>query len=134
MASFVEQTPKKSLNIRAIGFCGADDSVDPLLLQLISTKYPWVEWGVLLRPDLEGTPRYPTAMWLDALVDVNKSTGSLMRLAGHLCKQRCQEVRTSLSCLASFILNLVGIGWRLCVCEAHGIAGICTLPSECYTG
>lgn len=48
MASF--ELNNKSLNLRAMGFCGVDDSVDPSLLQLISSKYSWVEWGVLFRP------------------------------------------------------------------------------------
>jgi hypothetical protein len=48
MAAFELQ--KRSLNLRAMGFCGVDDTVDPSLLQLISTRYSWVEWGVLFRP------------------------------------------------------------------------------------
>ena len=28
-----------------------------VMLQLLSTHYPWIEWGVLFRPDLEGTAR-----------------------------------------------------------------------------
>jgi hypothetical protein len=47
------------LNLRYMGFCGVDDSVvNPELVHLISLHYPWVEWGILFRPDLEGTPRY----------------------------------------------------------------------------
>lgn len=98
---------KRTLNLRAMGFCGADDSVDPALLQLISTKYSWVEWGVLFRTgnrsclsqnnnnlqlDLEGTPRYASRDWVNQLAFINKETGSIMRLAGHLCGNRCQEV------------------------------------------
>eukprot|EP01032_Pedospumella_encystans_P039078 gene39078-44302_t len=49
-----------SINMRVIGFCGMDDSVSPDLLALVSSRYPWVEWGVLFRNDLEGTPRYPS--------------------------------------------------------------------------
>jgi len=52
MASF-----SSSLNLRVMGFCGADDSCQPEMLQLLSTHYPWIEWGVLFRPDLEGTAR-----------------------------------------------------------------------------
>jgi hypothetical protein len=42
--------------------------------------------------DLEGTPRYATWAWVNQLSNVNKETGSIMRLAGHLCGSRCQEV------------------------------------------
>jgi hypothetical protein len=48
MAAFAGKS--NYLNLRAMGFCGADDSVDPTLLQLLSTKYSWIEWGVLFRP------------------------------------------------------------------------------------
>jgi hypothetical protein len=51
MASFSEK--KRSLNLRAMGFCGADNSVDPAFLQLLSTKYSWVEWGILFRPGIK---------------------------------------------------------------------------------
>jgi hypothetical protein len=75
-----------------MGFCGLDDSMDPQLALLLSTKYTWIEWGVLFRPDLEGTPRYASADHVKKLCAVNMDCGSPMRLAGHLCGQRCQEV------------------------------------------
>lgn len=75
-----------------MGFCGLDDSLDPQLALLLSTKYPWIEWGILFRPDLEGTPRYATANYVKKLAAVNMECGSPMRLAGHLCGKRCQEV------------------------------------------
>lgn len=75
-----------------MGFCGLDDSCDPQLALLLSTKYPWIEWGILFRPDLEGTPRYATEGYVKRLSIINKESGSPMRLAGHLCGQRCQEV------------------------------------------
>ena len=55
-----EEEEKKKMKItklRALGFCGADDSVNPKLLGLFSNMYPFVEFGVLFRPDKEGTPR-----------------------------------------------------------------------------
>ena len=39
---------------RVVGFCGVDNSVDPWLLAIISRAYPWIEWGILFRPDMEG--------------------------------------------------------------------------------
>lgn len=47
---FVDQ----KLNLRVMGFCGCDDSVNPELLQILSIHYSWIEWGILFRPDLEG--------------------------------------------------------------------------------
>jgi len=37
------------ITLRCIGFCGADDSVEPLLLHAVSLAHPCVEWGVLFR-------------------------------------------------------------------------------------
>lgn len=75
-----------------MGFCGVDDSVNAEMLQLLSIHYTWIEWGVLFRPDKEGTPRYATFEWVENLCKINKETGGLMRLAGHLCGSRCQDI------------------------------------------
>jgi hypothetical protein len=99
--------------MRAIGFCGVDDSVAPELLKIISEKYDWVEWGVLFRTDLEGTARYPSPQWVEKLVSLctisqDKSTVSL-KLAGHLCGNRCQEVLDGHS---AFVAQLFEWGFR----------------------
>ncbi|ETV69792.1 hypothetical protein H257_14617 [Aphanomyces astaci] len=98
-------------NMRALGFCGADDSVDPKLLQIISTHYPWVEWGVLFRPDLEGTPRYASSAWVSRLASLQNNATTLppMKLAAHLCGSRCQDI---LSGDARFVKDLVKLGFR----------------------
>lgn len=85
-------SPRGILNLRVMGFCGADDTVNVEHLQLLSIHYPWIEWGVLFRPDLEGTPRYATEEWVNKLTKINEDTGGTMRLAGHLCGSRCQEI------------------------------------------
>jgi hypothetical protein len=103
MASFTG-----ALNLRAMGFCGADDSASPEHLQLLSIHYPWIEWGILFRPDKEGTPRYATAAWVEKLCRINKETGNVMRLAGHLCGERCQQV---LDGDAAFIKQLQEMGF-----------------------
>ena len=104
MAHFEE----KKIDLRAMGFCGADDSCSPELLQLLSAHYNWVEWGVLFRPDLEGTPRYASKWWVESLVEVNKRSGETMRLAAHLCQKRCQEV---LEGDATFVKELSTMGF-----------------------
>ena len=72
-----------AIKLRYLGFCGADDSVEPLMLAAISAQHPWVEWGVLFRDDKVGQPRYASFAWLERLGVVN--TVRTMRLAGHLC-------------------------------------------------
>ena len=37
--------------LRVLGLCGADDSVHPNMLGIIANAYPFVEFGVLFRPD-----------------------------------------------------------------------------------
>ena len=101
-------SPRGILNLRVMGFCGADDSVHVEHLQLLSIHYPWIEWGVLFRPDLEGTPRYATSAWVDRLCKINEQTGGTMRLAGHLCGSRCQEV---LDGDASFVSAMAAKGF-----------------------
>ena len=57
----------ETTKLRKLGFCGADDSVSPLMLGLICQSYPFVEFGVLFRPDKEGNPRYATKEWVERL-------------------------------------------------------------------
>lgn len=117
----------KPLQIRAIGFCGADDSVAPGLLQLLSSRYNWIEWGVLFRPDLEGTPRYATRGWVEELAKVNKDTGSMMRLAAHLCQKRCQEV---IEGDASFVKELENLGFGRVQVNATTANGVDMVPER----
>jgi hypothetical protein len=117
------------INLRAMGFCGIDDSCSPELLLLLSAHYSWIEWGVLFRPDLEGTPRYASPAWLQTLVETNKQGGHIMRLAAHLCQSRCQE---ALEGDANFIASLKEMGFArvqinatagmrlpVCLCDSH---------------
>jgi len=109
MSSLVSTSPPpKPLSLRVMGFCGVDDSVTPELLQILSIHYTWIEWGVLFRPDLEGSPRYATTSWVEQLSKINKDTGGIMRLAGHLCGSRCQEV---LEGDESFVRRLAELGF-----------------------
>lgn len=120
----------EDLPLRAIGFCGVDDSVSPHLLKLISLHYPWVEWGVLFRTDLKGTPRYPSDQWMAELAAITSGSRAVdaadsatdrspakrrrmeqqpMRLAAHLCADRCQQV---LEGDCSFVQQLEGMGFK----------------------
>ena len=76
------------MKLRYLGFCGVDDSVDlPQLLEL-SHRYPYIEWGFLLRSDKEGSPRYASRSVLLALAEINH----LLHLAAHLCGDYCTRV------------------------------------------
>ena len=85
--------------LEAVGFCGADDSANVRHLLSISREFPCVEWGVLLRPDLAGRPRYATEGWigrLAAAVDAEASSGGRrVRLAAHLCGTHVDDLLRS---------------------------------------
>lgn len=72
---------------------GADDAVNPTDLARLSTRYPFVEWGILFSEKREGQPRYPSSEWrtrFGALVeDMRESTSMLVSL--HLCGRAARE-------------------------------------------
>lgn len=85
-----QRAESSKIHLRALGFCGADDSVEPGLLAAVSAQHEWVEWGVLFRPDKEGLPRYASKAWLERLGEVNAKR--TLRLAAHLCERRVDEI------------------------------------------
>ena len=86
----LEEEKEDAIKLRCLGFCGADDSIEPALLLAISAQHTWVEWGVLFRPDKAGLPRYASDAWLERLASIN--IARKMRLAGHLCSTRVDEL------------------------------------------
>lgn len=113
------ENQSNNYQLRAMGFCGADDSVTQEFLIFLSQHYPFIEWGVLFRPDLEGTPRYATWEWTTRLCQLEaqrRDRGSTsgcavynpLRLAAHLCGSRCQEILDGNS---SFVSELKSLGF-----------------------
>lgn len=98
-----------NLCTRYIGFCGVDDSVDPQLLSHLSFHYPWIEWGVLFRPDTEGQPRYATMTWVEKLAKIKSDSSHEINLAAHYCGRRCEEI---LQGNFSFTQQIYGFGFR----------------------
>lgn len=94
------------ITLSCVGFCGADDSIEPCLLAAISAQHEWVEWGVLFRNDKEGEPRYASSQWLKRLAATNSSRS--MRLAGHLCAQRVNELLRGESDFVRYLHEEVG--------------------------
>jgi len=94
--------------LRVLGFCGVDDSVEPELLAAVSTRYEFIEWGILFREELNGTSRFASKPWLQRLSRVNN--GRQMRLAGHLCSSRCEEVLKGDSSFVRSAHEELGIG------------------------
>lgn len=87
-----------------IGFCGVDESVSPQDIISLSNKH--IEWGVLFRPEKEKQPRFPSMEWVRKLCKMKTDD---VRLAGHLCSSRCEQV---LSGDSSFVKELYKMGFR----------------------
>jgi phosphoribosylanthranilate isomerase len=113
--------PEAKTTLRKLGFCGADDSVSPKMLALIFNAYPFVEFGVLFRPDKEGEPRYASSAWVEELGKLAKSSN--MTLAAHFCGSRVNEV---LSGNDDFVRTLYDLGFRRVQINATAVNGVDT--------
>jgi phosphoribosylanthranilate isomerase len=111
----------KTTTLRALGFCGADDSVNPNLLGIYSHLYPFVEFGVLFRPDKEGEPRYASPEWVQRLAQVAAKSEGKMKLAAHFCGARVNEV---LQGNDSFLKTLPSLGFQRVQINATAVNGV----------
>ena len=109
--------------LRALGFCGADDSVNPNMLAVLSHSYPFVEFGVLFRPDKEGQPRYASPKWVEKLSKASKMSYGRMRLAAHLCGSRVNEVLIGDD---AFLKTLANLGFQRVQINATAVNGVDT--------
>src|SRR6202041_129470 len=66
--------------INSITITGADDSIEPQQLIDLQNKYPFVEWGILFSTKRTGTPRYPSANWIDSFLSYR-----FLGTSAHLC-------------------------------------------------
>ena len=107
------------LHLRALGFCGIDDSINLEDLADISRDYPFVEWGVLFRSDKTGTPRYASNSMLESIRKFQRP----LRLAGHLCGDRVVQV---LNGDATFARHLYTCGFRRIQVNATSANGVDT--------
>jgi phosphoribosylanthranilate isomerase len=121
MTEATEAKKSKTTTLRALGFCGADDSVSPRLLGVYSHMYPYVEFGVLFRPDKEGEPRYASSAWVQELAAVAGKFNGTMKLAGHLCGSRVNEV---LEGDDSFLTSLSKLGFQRVQINATAVNGV----------
>lgn len=51
------------MKLQRVTITGADDSVDPEDLAILSDEFPFVEWGILFSLSNIGGPRFPTYEW-----------------------------------------------------------------------
>jgi hypothetical protein len=117
------RTDPSAVRLRALGFCGVDDSIHPHQLAMYSQWYPFLEWGILFRPDREGTPRYASPKWVQQLVALAKHPRSPLKLAAHLCQDRVHQV---LEGDDGFVLQLQEWGFRRIQINATAVNGVDT--------
>jgi hypothetical protein len=125
--NFVGGNAKRMASYRALTFASVDDSVDPKLLGIISRCYPLIEFAVLLRPDMEGQPRYASVPWVQKLAAVANRPGAKMRLAAHLCGSLVNEV---LSGDDGLLQKLPAMGFKRVQINATAINGVSTFKLE----
>lgn len=83
------------MRLDCVTITGIDDGVDLSVIDDLSARFDFVEWGVLLSTDRKGTPRYPSDRWLAELTNTffGKYDNSF---AAHLCGSLCERfVETS---------------------------------------
>ena len=51
------------MKLTRVTITGADDAVEHQALLDLSREFPFVEWGVLISPNRQGEPRYPSLAW-----------------------------------------------------------------------
>lgn len=117
----MDSKKKRSTKLRALGFCGADDSIDPNLLGLICEAYPFVEFGVLFRPDKEGTPRYASSEWVKKVGKIVSKSTVNMKLAAHLCGTRVNDI---LKGNDEFLSTLPALGFKRIQINATAVNGV----------
>lgn len=72
------------MKLDRVTITGADDSIKPSSLAVLSARYPFVEWGILESATQTGHPRFPTLAWLEELWRVRQDNPR-MQLSLHLC-------------------------------------------------
>jgi hypothetical protein len=115
--------------LSALGFCGADNTVNPRHLAIIAQSYPSVEWGILFRPDKEGQPRYATIDWVQNLAQILQiNQGGKGRLAAHLCGEHVNDLlnHDKSSKIDAFLQRLHEWGFRRVQVNATAVNGVFT--------
>lgn len=114
---------EKDFSLRKLGLCGADDSISPSILGLLCQAYPFVEFGILFRPDKQGEPRYASKQWVEELARVASMSNDRMTFAAHLCGARVNEV---LDGNDDFVATLYDLGFRRVQINATAVNGVDT--------
>ena len=92
--------------LEIVTITGADDHTEPSELVDIWRHFPYVEWGILIGSGtrIGASWRFPSAGWIDRLVEARKQAGGTMRLSLHLCGDALRTVaRGALGWLPEYV-------------------------------
>jgi hypothetical protein len=120
---------KQEPRLSALGFCGADDSVHPHHLAVIAHAFPVVEFGVLFRPDREGTPRYASRAWIEVLGATARrmrDAGTPMKMAAHLCGSRVNKLLNGGAGATDLLEDVHNLGFTRVQINATAVNGVDT--------
>jgi len=80
------------MNLKRVTITGADDSVKQDYLLELTKQYPFVEWGILLSKNAEGSARFPTREWINNLIVGYEYLKYKPQLCGHLCGRWVRDI------------------------------------------
>lgn len=80
------------MKISKVTMTGADDSIQPVKLLALSAIYPFVEWGILLSRNSQGSNRFPSLQWMDRLSNELCEVDHHLNFSGHLCGQYVRQI------------------------------------------
>lgn len=104
------------MSLNCVTITGADDETDPLALQELSARYPFVEWGILIGS--ESGQRFPSIEWIHRLIKCREDSGNAMKLSLHVCGRPLREIASGVSHLdralgpALYAFQRVQLNWH----------------------
>ncbi len=98
---------------------GADDSTDQSRLIEISKEYPFVEWGILVSRNSQGSSRFPSEQWRNNFAEVLMESPKI-NLSCHVCGTYVKELLMGSGRFIGEIGKLWGFFDRMQI-NTHGI-------------
>ena len=79
------------MKLDRVTITGADDSVKFADLESLTSRYPFVDWGILFSSNWKGSPRFPSNEWLTGAVMDWPGTPEFKACA-HLCGKHVRDI------------------------------------------
>jgi len=79
------------MNLERVTITGADDSTNIDDLMALSHAFPFVEWGILVSPRQEGSPRFPSRDWMCRFVAAAREKANV-NISTHICGEWVRQL------------------------------------------